>query len=951
MDQPGVYEIKGVPPGKYTLKVTAPGFTIFVKQNVEIAAGQTQKLDVALKLNTQVEKVTVTDQSVAVDVSPTNNAGAVVITGKDLDALSDDPDELQADLEALAGPAAGPNGGQMYIDGFTAGQLPPKSSIREIRINSNPFSAEYDRMGFGRIEIFTKPGTDKFHGNFMVMGNDSSFNSKNPFVPVSTQPGYDSTQFGGSIGGPITKHSSFFFNAERRTIGDISIVNATVLDPSFNIIPFTQGVANPRTRLNLSPRFDIQLAKNNYLTVRYQFFRNNEVNNGIGTFSLPSQGMNSLSTEHQVQIGDTQNFGEHVVNETRFQFIRSSSSSIAQTLGTSINVVGAFNGGGNSAGTNATNTNRYEFQNYTSVLRGKHFLKFGARVRTSTEGNSTTSDFNGVFSFTGGTIAATGAPVLAINAYQITQQGLSLGLTPAQIRANGGGASQFSITSGTPLANVSLTDAGLYAQDDWRLKPNLTLSAGLRFETQTRISDHADWAPRIGFAWAIGGHGKTPPKTVIRGGYGMFFDRFSQDLVLEALRFNGVTQQQFIVTNPDFFPTVPSISSLSGAQTLPTTYRIDPRLRAPYVMQGAASIERQLSKYANLSVTYIDSRGEHQFLTNAINAPLPGTYPPGNPTVGTRPLGNIGNVYEYQSNGVFRQHQLVFNTSVRMGTHLTVTGFYSLGYAHSDTAGAGYIPMNPYNLLEDYGRASFDVRHRVTVIGTISLPYGFRLSPFMLFASGSPFNFSVGKDLFGTAVFNSRPAFLSSATCSTVTVTAATQSACTPLGTFALVPTPGQTIVPINFGNGPDHFSLNMRVSKTFGFGPKIERPAGQGQRGQGGGGGGRGGPGGGGPGGGGGGGGPRGGGGGAGGPGGGPFGNAGGGGGFGGGAANYRYNLTFSANFRNLFNNINVANPIGNLNSPDFAKSIALIGGGGGGQFANGPAPRKIELQLSFTF
>ena len=126
------------------------------------------RLNVAMAISVAEEKVQVSDTAPTIDVNPSNNAGAIVISGKELEALPDDPDELQSDLQALAGPSAGPNGGQMYIDGFTAGQLPPKSSIREIRINQNPFSSEYDRLGYGRIEIFTKPGTDKYHGQFFV---------------------------------------------------------------------------------------------------------------------------------------------------------------------------------------------------------------------------------------------------------------------------------------------------------------------------------------------------------------------------------------------------------------------------------------------------------------------------------------------------------------------------------------------------------------------------------------------------------------------------------------------------------------------------------------------------------------------------------------------------------------------------------------------------------------
>src|SRR5262249_38256370 len=160
-----------------------------------ITVGHVQQLNIMLQIEVQQEKVEVTGEAARVSVDSESNASAVVIQGKDLEALSDDPDELQSELEALAGPSAGPNGGQISIAGFTAGQLPPKSSIREIRINQNPFSAQYDKLGYGRIEIFTKPGTDKFHGQVMVNGNDSAFNSRNPFAPEV--PPYHSLLFDG----------------------------------------------------------------------------------------------------------------------------------------------------------------------------------------------------------------------------------------------------------------------------------------------------------------------------------------------------------------------------------------------------------------------------------------------------------------------------------------------------------------------------------------------------------------------------------------------------------------------------------------------------------------------------------------------------------------------------------------------------------------------------------
>src|SRR5208283_5348856 len=266
----GSYEIRGLVPGKYTVRAQAKGFAIFEQQSVEIVAGQGKKLDIALQLAEEKEQVTVSGQTTQVNVAPQENATSLVIKGEDLQSLSDDPDELQSELDALAGPSAGPNGGQIYVDGFTAGQLPPKADILEIRINHNPFSAEYDRLGYGRIEITTRPGASHLHGQILGNLNDSVFNSRNPFV--AQEPGYHSEFFNGSVGDALRRKASFFFTFFRRDIQDNSIVSAFVLSPSLAQTPFSQAVASPATRTNLSPRFDYQLSQNNVLTVRYQFF-------------------------------------------------------------------------------------------------------------------------------------------------------------------------------------------------------------------------------------------------------------------------------------------------------------------------------------------------------------------------------------------------------------------------------------------------------------------------------------------------------------------------------------------------------------------------------------------------------------------------------------------------------------------------------------------------------
>jgi hypothetical protein len=892
----GVYELGDLAPGKYTITASAKGFATFAQTDVEVTAGQTAQLDIALEISVQKERVNVEEATPQVDVNPASNASAIVLSGKDLEALPDDPDELQQDLEALAGPSAGPNGGQIYIDGFTAGQLPPKSSIREIRINQNPFSAEYDKLGYGRIEIFTKPGTDKLHGQFSVMGNSSGLNTRNPFLNADSFQPYDSEIYMGSIGGPINKKTSFNFDFQRRNINEVAVVNAEVVDSNFQPTAFNASVSNPHTRTNLGPRLDYQITPNNTLTARYQYFHDTQDNAGVGQFALPSTGYDTSSTEHTVQISDTQILGTKAVNETRFQYRRENSQQTPLSIAPTVSVDGEFTGGGSSAGAETDHTDHYELQNYTSLSLGKHFVKFGGRLRAVHDVNLSGAGFNGSFRFHD------------LTTYSNALQGLPNGI-PIQFSIS-------ATTSGAvPTVNATVVDAGLYVQDDFRLRPNITLSYGLRFETQNAIHDHRDFAPRIGFAWGIGG-GKNTAKTVLRAGYGLFYDRFDEEFVLNANRMNGVTQQQYLVSAPTFYPLLPDLSSLTP-QTQ-TIRQISPNLHAPYIMQSAISLERQVTKIANVTVSYLNSRGVHQFVSLNINAPFPDT--PGSD--GLTPFPNKGPIYQYSSEGVFRQNQLITNFNIRAGTKLSLFGYYSLNYANSNTSGASSFPTDQYDLGADYGRASFDARHGLFLGGTIGLPHAFRLSPFMILHSGSPYNVTVGQDLNNDSVVNDRPAFATTSDPSCHSLTAICH--------YNQSPTASDVLVPINYLTGPAHFTLNLRLAKTFGFGPEKGGKAADGGPGPGGPPGGMGGRG-------------RGPGGGGGG-----FGRGGGGGPFAQGAVtNRRYNLTLSINARNLLNRVNAATPVGNLGSVFFGQSTAIAGG----PFSSQAANRKIELQAMFSF
>lgn len=951
-DEAGRYVLAGVAPGTYTLRVTSAGFEPYENASVELSARRPAILDVKLEVLGVKQELTVTDTP-KVDVEPTSNVGALVLKGKDIEALSEDPEDLAADLQALAGPAAGPNGGQIYIDGFTGGRLPPRESIREIRINQNPFSAEFDRLGFGRIEILTRPGTDKFRGQSSFSYGNAALNSRNPYAP--NRADFEQRHFGGNLSGPISKKSSFFLDVERREIDDNAIIHATILDSSLNATPFSQAVTTPMRRTSVSQRVDYQLTPNHTLMARYNFSYMNDSKQGIGEFSLAERAYSVSNGEHTLRLSETAVLGPKAINETRFQYERSRNSRTGDNSKAAIVVQDAFAGGSSQVGQAFTNQDEYELQNYVFAGVRTHALKAGVRVRGVQESTRSPQNFGGTFTFAGGVapqLDANSQPLLDADGRPVNVQITSLeryrrtllfqqqGLAPAQIRALGGGASQFSIIGGNPLAGVGQYDLGLFFQDDWRVRRNVSLSLGLRYETQNNISDHRDFAPRVGFAWGLGGGQSRVPKTVIRGGFGIFYDRFSEELTLQAIRLDGVRQQQYIVPSPDFYPNVPPAVTLEANRIPQTVRRVYAGLRSPYVVQEAIGLERQLPKNISLAVTFTNSRGVHVLRSRNINAPLPGTYDARNPASGVRPFGNIGNIYQFESSGIFKQRQLITNLSARVSPGLTLFGFYMVGSARSNADGVGSFPADNYDLSTEFGRASFDSRHRGFIGGSVVGPWGLRFSPFITMNSGRPLNITVGRDLNGDSLFNDRPAFATDLSRPGVVRTR--------FGDFDPNPIPGQAIIPRNYGAGPGQFTVNLRLSKTIGFG---ERPGAAmagaggagGRRGEGGGmaqvamrggGGPQHGPGGGG--GGGGGGMPRGGGG--------PMGGM-----FSEGMTNKRYNLTFTISARNLLNHVNPGQPVGNLSSPLFGQSTQLgqmFGPGGGGA-----GNRRVELQMRFNF
>jgi hypothetical protein len=921
-DEGGAYNFSGLAPGDYSVQASAPRLVQAQPAKIALKLGP-QVLNLVLRVAAMSEKVTVTENGpTPVSTDAANNASALVLSGADLDALPDDLDDLAADLQALAGPSAGPNGGTIFVDGFSGGQLPPKESIREIRINQNPFSAEYDKLGYGKIEIFTKPGSDKYRGSAQWNFANDFWNTRNPYSPEKAY--FLLNEFEGNAGGPLTAKSSFTVDAQRNMVDNGSIFDTVTVNPqTLAIQPLAGVLVTPGRYTNVSPRIDYQITQNQTLMFRYGITHSDVQDNGIGGFDLVSRGYHSQFTNQTVQAADTVVLGS-AVNETRFQFYRSATQAIANSTSPTIQVLQSFNGGGATLGRTFDAQNSYELQNYTSIVKGPHAWRFGIRLRGQTDDNVSPQNFNGTFTFAGGTLAPVlnaenqplpeMAPITSIESYRRTLLFQQLGDTPAQIRALGGGATQFSIATGAAELAVHQFDGAIFAGDEWRARPNFTLSWGLRYEAQTNMHDWRDIAPRLAIAWAPGGSGKKAARTVLRAGFGTFYDRFALANTMAAERYNGLVQQQIVVSNPDFYPAVPSPAALAGFQSTQVIQEIGSRLRAPYILQSAVSMERQLPANTTLAVTYTNSHGLHVLRSEDINAPRTGTYDPNVPNSGVFPLGHPGAVDLMESSGLYNQNQLISNVNSKLNSGFSLFGFYVFNRARSNTDGIGTFPANPYSGAGEYGPAATDVRHRVTVGGSINLKWAVRISPFVVMQSGAPFDITSGNDAYGTTLFNARPGIATDLSKPGLIQTA--------YGLLDPNPGPGETILSRNYGRGPGQYNVNLRISKTIGFG--RERGAAAGTSG-------------------------------------GSVSGAGAamqaatgrglGGIIGTPSTSHRFNVSIGLSIRNLLNHTNPGPIIGNITSPYFGTANQIAGAQNGEGFYETANNRRLESQIKFTF
>jgi hypothetical protein len=872
----GVYEFRRLEPGTYELKVVSPGFSVYEEKEIEITARELKTVNAQLEVAFEEQQVTVDDRNISTDAD--NNQNALVLRGRELEALPNDPQALAAALQAMAGPVDPEAGGnaQVKVDGFSNGQIPPKEAIREVRINNNPFSAENEFPGWNGIEIYTQPGADKWHGAFAFDFNDESLNSRNPFT--STRAPYQQRGYSVNLSGPVVKKRASFSIYFSRYLSDAnSVVNATVLDPvTLTPVTVNESFVTPDVNHYGNARFDLKINKMHTLVGRFSYNGSSQDLQGVGGFSLPTRAYKGKRSNFIVQLTETALINEKTVNETRFQYVRNRNYQTGILDAFALNVQDSFFGGGSQVGSTTDARDRYELQNFTSWTSGNHFLKVGARLRHAKLDSISPQNFGGTYTFAGGlgprldandqvVPGPNGQPEIielsSLERYRRTLAFSRAGLTPAAIRVLGGGATQFSIAGGNPEAELKQTDVALYFQDEWKVRPNFTLSPGFRYENQSNVDSNYNFAPRIAFAWspvfgrkktpppapaaapaavaaakpatptttataapapapaaAAAAHPAGPPKTVFRGGVGLFYNRVGEDVTLNSIRFNGTNQQNFVVTSPavlDLFPLVPPVEALD-AFAQPQSRRVkNDDLETWRSLRFMFTVERSLPANVKLSLTYTHARTDRTMRVVNINAPLGGTFIPGVPTSGVRPLGaDAGNVFEYQSTGHSVGNILSVNVNGTLKKAQFWTG-YNLAKSRTTDGGQSGSPFDAYDFSNEFARGNFSTLSFLYAGGNYTAPGGINFYMFFIGNSGQPFNITTGRDTNGDTSFSERPAFATDLNEPGVVVT--------PFGAFDPTPSPGQTIIPRNFLRGPGYLSLNLSVGKTIKFGRAIE--------------------------------------------------------------------------------------------------------------------------------
>jgi len=705
LDDEGQFRFKQVAPGDYTLKAKAEGFET-VELSVKIRNTEPKPLRIRMRVKSKDEEVTVTSEREPLGLDAGENASALKIDENLLMALPVDGVDVLGALTNFLSPAAqGAMGPSIVVDGMEADAFDvPEWSIKRIRINKNPYSAQFRRPGNARIEVTTRDARDNFHGGITISEHESLFDARNALA--NRKPGMSKRVFQWRLTGPIRgTRLYYFFNVERVNDKESALVNALTLNGAVN-----QNIATPTYRSNFLGRIDAHLSQMHLMTVRYVIVDTTQRDRGVGGFRLPEGGYSSGERQSNFEFADHRIATAGFNNDFRIQAAHGENQEGGPAATPAIVVKAAFTSGPSQNFDGESDTT-FRVQNVTNYYyEGKHRVQFGGQFRPRWVDTRQQSDFAGVFEFSSLAHFAAGQPYV------------------------------FRLDQGNPRVSFTQHESFEFIQDQVLLSPNFQLLAGLRHEWHGGVAKQNHLAPRLGLAWSPGA-GK---KTVLRAGSGLFYETIPKSLLRRSLLFDGVRMRQIVIPNP----TYPDPFA-GGAALLPQSIvRTDPSLTLPYLFQASAGIEHAISQNVQMSAEYRTLRAVHVFGSRDINAPLPGTL--------VRPDPAFLNITNVESADTMRSNALELD--VRWNAkRFSGMAQYTLSRTYDDADGLFASPANSYNLRPEWGRADYDRRHQFNLIGSTNLPGKVRIGAITTIGSGLPFNITTGEDNNGDTAATDRP--------------------------------------------------------------------------------------------------------------------------------------------------------------------------------------------------
>jgi hypothetical protein len=690
VDAQGVAVVAGLQPGAYVLKVSADGFRSIETPMTVRRGNNSTTVTLAVAMS---EELVVADQAAE---DRRDNGFTQTLTADEIDALSDDPDEMAEQLAQMAGPGA-----QIFVDGFSGGRLPPKDQIQQVRINSNSYSAEYHQAGQVRIEVITRPGMGGWRGRANFGFRDESLNARNAFA--ETKEPTEQQRYNVSFQGPLAKGKT---GISMSVDGNNAFDSRTIVaqSPSGEAVG---GLAqNTTLGINANFRVDHHMGAGNQVRAEYQRRSTDRGNLGVGDFDLPERSYDTENVEDTFRVRNTRVFGKKVFSELKFEYVSSENTTTPLSTLPTVRVNDAFTeGGASQSGIRAAREIEIA-QNFDFTIGRKHSMRAGVLLEAGWWDSTQRQNANGTYTFT------------SLDAYNLGQ--------PAT----------FTIRVGDPLVTYSQVKAGWFVQDDFRPTRALSVSLGLRQELQTQVDDGFNLAPRAAFTWTAN------RKTTVRGGYGIFYDWFDSNLYEQTIMVDGQHQVDIVVENPGF-PVVEG-----GGTRLPASIIRSSSLTQPIIQQASIGMERQLTPWAQLRSDYMWTRGSNTLRSVNVNAPIDGV----------RPDETAGNISEIQSSGRRASDRLTVGINARsQRLRMFSNVMYQLQSSRNFADSATSLPSDSTNPDVDWGPSAQDLRHRLFVMFNTPIWYGVRAGLNVQVASALPYTITTGRDDNGDTVFNDRP--------------------------------------------------------------------------------------------------------------------------------------------------------------------------------------------------